>query len=295
VGTLIGAMPAIVCHKRAATPGKFRRLHGLLPPGPLNEVGFAVVVCWALSQLAPFVPSVDFGEIKNAIKPIWYTVQAPNSFRVRDAATYCCSIAALGIIAQVTMREKSRSIPTFALFAALVLFGKIFVSGRQLSLEALAGLVTGLTLSSVLTVLKRRSCLYAAALLVIAGFAIYEVKPGTTTVISGSFNWVPLGGQLGYELTGFGTILEGMWPFAALSYLYLLLQLHQERLALCAVCGSVVIFISVLGLEWLQLWIPGRTPDLTQALLAVAGWLGPLLYMQQCRSVSAIKQITPQS
>lgn len=41
--------------------------------------------------------------------------------------------------------------------------------------------------------------------------------------------------------------------------------------------GGATIFVVVLGLEWLQLSIPGRTADLTQALIAVAGWCAPLV------------------
>jgi VanZ family protein len=292
LGTLIGAMQAIAFRRSASRAGKFRQWRDEhIPPGPLNELGLAVIVCWALSQLAPFAPSFDFGEIKNAIRPLWHTVHAPHSFRVCDAATYCCSIAALGIIAQVTVRERNRSLPVFALFATLVLFAKIFVVGRQLSLEAMAGLVTGLALSAFLMGLARTPRLYAASLLLIAGFAVYELKSGTTHVISVAFNWVPFRSQFGNELNGFGTILESTWPFAALSYLSLLLD--QTRQATRAICGTVVVVMSVFALELLQLWIPGRTPDITQVLLAVIGWIGPTLHMQQCRSTSAMKQFKP--
>jgi hypothetical protein len=44
--------------------------------------------------------------------------------------------------------------------------------------------------------------------------------------------------------------------------------------------GAAAVFSFVFFLEWQQLAIPGRIPDLTQALLALAGWLAPVLYLR---------------
>lgn len=76
-----------------------------------------------------------------------------------------------------------------------------------------------------------------------------------------------------------------------LPLLYLLpLGARESAGVLLTVTGFVtcqvarVMFLMVLGLEMLQLSIPGRTPDVTQAILAPAGWLAPPRYLARKRS-----------
>ena len=53
--------------------------------------------------------------------------------------------------------------------------------------------------------------------------------------------------------------------------------------------GGALVFLTVLLLERLQLSIPGRTADVTQALLALLGWLWPFLFLSGCRDGEVIE------
>ena len=107
-GTMLGALFAL-CWRESAAPqgalGRWRDRH--LRQGVEAEIGAGVVLCWALSQLAPFVPSLDLGSIKNALKPLWYAAHDLSRFDLPHAATYCCYLAALGVVAQGSVRQRS--------------------------------------------------------------------------------------------------------------------------------------------------------------------------------------------
>ena len=278
-GTMLGALFAL-CWRESAAPqgalGRWRDRH--LRQGVEAEIGAGVVLCWALSQLAPFVPSLDLGSIKNALKPLWYAAHDLSRFDLPHAATYCCYLAALGVVAQGSVRQRSLPLPSFALFAFCVLCGKIFILGRQISLEALGGLLAAAALWAVMSPFGERVRHYLAMLLLLAGFAAYELKSGAGSSVAAGFNWVPFQGQLARELTGFGSILEGVWPFAALSLLSLLPS--QKGKGVFALGGTFVLLF-VFTLEWQQLSIPGRSADLTPVLLALSGWLAPWLYSRR--------------
>lgn len=277
-GTVAGALLALSWQGSAAPAGwlgRLREKHVL--PGPRAEIGLLVLSCWTLSQLAPFVPSLDLGGIKNALKPVWYTAHDLSLFDLLHAATYWCHLAALGIVARGSIRERSLPLALFLIFAAAVLTAKIFVLGRQLSLEALSALPVAVVLWSAMSFFSERMRGHAATLLLLVGFAVYELRSGVRGVAVESFNWVPFRGQLARELSGFGTILEGVWPFAALSLLLLARPGSRFRLA---AAGGLFVFVLVFALEWRQITIPGRSADITQALLALAGWLAPLIYLR---------------
>uniref|UniRef100_C6DZU8 VanZ family protein n=1 Tax=Geobacter sp. (strain M21) TaxID=443144 RepID=C6DZU8_GEOSM len=279
LGTCAGALLAL-CRQQAAVPeGAWSRWRaGFLTAGSRGELGLCVLLLWLCSQWAPFVPSLDLGGVKNGLKPLWQTARGLSRFDLAQAATYFFYLAGLGVVAQETFRRRALALPLFSFFAAGVLCAKIFIQGRQLSLEALAGLLAAVPLLVAAGLMGEKSRrVFSGCLLLIAGFAFYELKPGVGSV-AGGFSWIPLQGQLAHELSGFGTILEGVWPFAAMA---LLVAPGREEARGSSAPGAAAVFCFVFALEWVQLAIPGRTPDLTQALLALAGWLAPAFYLRQ--------------
>jgi VanZ family protein len=75
-----------------------------------------------------------------------------------------------------------------------------------------------------------------------------------------------------------GQILETVWPFGALSFVWLYSGGDGGRRSL--VYGGAAVFLLVALLEWLQQYIPGRTADMTTALLALTGWCLPVVLME---------------
>ena len=242
-------------------------------PGNLADIGLVVLGLWALSQLAPFVPSLDVGSLKNSLKPLWYTLHDLARFNPHQASTYALNVAGLGVIASLTARDDIEGMKIFATYAAAVLSCKALVVGRQLSLEALAGLVVGLLVAYVL---PRRMKPVVAAGAIVAAFVVDELRPvASSRAVLYTFNWIPFRGQMATE-SGFVGILEGFWPFAALAYLAL--TTGTRRCFLFASLVGLLLVCGVAGLEWAQRVIPGRYPDITSVLLASVGWGLPWLF-----------------
>ena len=163
----------------------------------------------------------------------------------------------------------------------MVLLLKVPVVSRQLSLEALLGLFTGLTFVLLVTYISQWTQLRIAGAMttgrtvcggLYAPAGAITLSPAAYSV----FNWVPFRSHLNNEIIGIIDILGGLWPFLALSYIALFSG-TARRLTVAAT-GAVLIFSMMFALEWNQQSIPGRSADITDAILAVIAWLFLWLY-----------------
>ncbi len=283
IGGFTGALLALLLWQDTYISGHLRRLRSAyIQAGPLANLGLAVLGLWALSQLSPLVPSLDMGTLRHGLKPLFLSLKYPASLEWMRVVEYALAITALGILSGSLQRIHYRSQLRFAIFAMVVLLLKVPVVSRQLSLEALLGLFIGLVLVMLVASLSQRTRLWIAALallgtVVSAGLYVpVDAATLSATAYSG-FNWVPFRSHLDNEITGMIDILGGLWPFLALSYLVLFSGITR-RLDV-AISGAVLIFLLMFALEWHQQSIPGRSADITDALLAVLAWLFPWLYL----------------
>jgi len=240
-------------------------------PGWRGNGGLAVAGLWALSQLAPFVPSLDVGSVRAGLRPLWHTLRDPGSFRLAETAVYCCSIAAAAGAVLLAAKRRWPVLGRYTLFVAAVLFLKIFMTSRQLSLEAVTGSAAALAALPLLAVLPRSALSAVAGAAALAAFTCDELRATTGHFIGlRSFNWIPFLSQMMRPLTGFISILEGVWPFFTLAYLAQAAEFRTPRYA--ALWGAGAVTVLTFALEWCQLGIPGRYPDVTQVALSLAGW-----------------------
>jgi VanZ family protein len=243
-------------------------------PGRYGDMGLCVVGLWAFSQLVPLVPSLDIGNLKHGLKPLWLTLHDMSRFDFYETLGYTLNIAGGCTIASTLIKDKQHALFMSALFVAIVLLLKIPVIGRQLSLEALCGLFISFFLLVLINRLKQPTVLVTAAVLILIAFIIDELRPTISPNIFHEVNWVPFRHQMA-SVMGFAGILEGIWPFAALAYAG---QVVKPRSPLpVAALGGLCLVLLVSVLEWLQKFMPGRYPDITQVILAVIGWVAPWL------------------
>lgn len=245
-------------------------------PGRLTDIGLGVLGVWACSQLAPFVPSLDMSTLKFGLKPLWHALHDSSLFKPYEAVVYALGIAGLGGVTQLMGRDRNRVFILFALFSFIVLVLKIFFVGRQLSLEAISG--WGIAVFSLLGMrfLPQRFLRGVAAFAILAAFIVDELRPsGDLLAELHSFNLIPFRFHMA-KLTGFITILEGVWPFAALAFIAI--SATKKSGSSFAFFAGLLLGVLVFFLEWCQQFIPGRYPDITQVILAAAGWTVPWLY-----------------
>jgi hypothetical protein len=143
---------------------------------------------------------------------------------------------------------------------------KILVVGRQLSPEALTGTCVGVAIGMVLWTSGRQRALVIAAVLVPVYIVVEGLHPGAPSTVLHAFNWIPLHAQLTQPINGLANLADAVWPPLALACLCFRLGMRSLWLLLPAVV------LLLLAVEWAELWIPGRYPDITTVLTGAAAW-----------------------
>lgn len=270
-GTLIGAILGLAFHPSSDFGLWLARIRDdwfLSVPG--SGVALAALSLWILSQLSPFVPSMDVSTVAQALAPIWRPQSALSFYKL---AAYAINIAGLGLMMAAIGKPGKRVRSAFVLCVALVILLKPLIVTRELSLEALFGFAAaGLLLSAVPN--RRPLQALLAMLFIFSGFVLAELTPAEGSFHA--FNWIPFAGEIDNTVGGFGSILEGVWPFVALAALTIL-GFGAKRKPMLCIGGAVLVL--VFGLEWMQQSVPGRYGDVTAVILAAFGWIVPWLFV----------------
>ena len=278
LGTLGGA----IVHRQLAALGPWirRTAENLVDDGPIPRLGIAVVGVWAAGQLFPFVPSPDVGNLRRGLRPVWHVLRGTASFEVSSALGYALAIFGLSLVMSVALRpEYRRRLFVFGFFAS-VLLAKIPVVRQQLSLEALVGAALAFLVVGLVRHPERQLWLAFAA---IAGtILVDQLRPGAGASGLSAFNWIPFRSHLVNDLTGIEDVLDTVWPF--LGFGFIAIHARPSRPERVAAAGLGVVFLSVLFLEWLQTFVPGRSPDVTDAVVAAAAWTLPWIHLRVRRS-----------
>ncbi len=271
-GTVLGALIATAFDPKFPVGRMLLKWrHEWFDTGTLINLALVILGLWAMTQTAPFVPSLDWGNLKTGLKPLGTTLRHPETFRPADALSVGLTLLALGLITFHAARRQALWL--FLAFSLAVLLAKVPVVGRQLTLEVLVGWSGAMF---ILFALPRRTPtgmrLSVAGAALLTAYALSQFKagqdPGTHAI-----NWIPLQGQVG-TLVGMSDILETLWPFMAVGLGVRWLTPWRWRRSVMLV-GGLAIALLAFTLEWMQQSIPGRFADITDVLLAWLGWTFP--------------------
>lgn len=271
IGTLMGAWAGLLLGVRSSFAARLRAARAAwCVPDPVINGGLLALLIWVLSQLSPFVPSLDFGTVKIGLSGIWNAMQQPARVSLHLTLIHGLNIAGLALLAQTLARPGRQLWLPFGMVAIATLLLKTVMVGRVLAPEALAGLVCALLLLPLLCRLSIRVIAWLAMTLIAIAFASAGLRSMEGPLHR--FNWIPFIGEMERNLNGFASILGGLWPFVALGCLANFLTPAARRKNVMA-AGAVAIVAVVSFLEWRQTFIPGRFGDVTTILLALIGWL----------------------
>lgn len=248
-------------------------LDRVVEPSATSKAAVIAVVIWVGAQLFPFVPSPDIGNLRAGLRPIAAVLRGSAPFSASQAVGYALAVFALCIVLESALRKRYRRVAFVGLFFSCVLVSKVPILTRQLSLEALLGAGLAFVAYPLLRNLHARFALAGSS---IVGYVIVEQLRSAGGAATSAFNWVPFRGHLTNELIGVTDILENSWPFLALAFLFLRLQ--PARPIRLAVGGTLTVLVVMAGLEWVQKYIPGRSPDVTDAVIAAVAFLLPFIY-----------------
>lgn len=274
ISTLVGACVGAWGHEESPLGERLLIIRrSWFTPGRTADLCLAAIGLWALSQLAPFVPSIDIGMLKHGLKPLWLTLQGRQPFQPWVMAVYAFNIAGLAGATVAAAAHRGKVLMVFAGFAATVLLMKGMMVGRQLSLEAAAGYALAMLVVPVFLFLPRQALASASFVAISTGFVIDELRlaPEAAQILH-PFNWVPFRDHMA-KLMGFAGILEGVWPFVTLAVLCQMAKPRRRQMVFLA--GGLIAAGAVFALEWHQQFLPGRYPDITSVVVVLVGWAMP--------------------
>ncbi len=274
-GTVLGATLGCVLQPRSAFRLRLKAVRNRWFSGdPRADVALAAVLLWASSQLSPFVPSMDVSNIRQGLSPLWYALHDPSLISGLKTAEYALDLVGLALLTTVIAQGHRRVLGYFLAFAGIVLCLEPFIVKRQLSPEEILGLILA-GIAAALMPRGKELRARVAILCIAAGFIISELTPkaGATQ----AFQWIPFAGHLDNRISAFGSILEGLWPFVAISALMMFGFEFKRKLMIYA--GGALLLI-VFALEWVQQQVPGRSADITTVILAALGLTAPWLWVR---------------
>lgn len=222
---------------------------------PWLQGALLVLALWLGSETAPFVPTLDVGHIKDALRPL--RVFDPELVRILAIAA---GLAVCAECLRLSFGEKGQRWRFFALIA-LWLLGKLFVSTHAVRWSSLVAIPAGFVLMLCTQRLKDDArCLWLAGL-VWLGYSASALFPLELRLTPVAMNWVPFAARLsGNMLTNLDSLFLALFNFSAI--LWLLVR-QGARLP-----GMTVLLACWVGaMEAAQTWLEGRTPDATEVLL----------------------------
>lgn len=280
LGTLCGALLAGLLRRDTFSGARLQAWRdGWFARGAIANTGLVVVALWFLSQTSPLMPVFGLWRWRRALAPLYFQLQAAMPVSLSAMICLACQFAALGLLLRALIRPGR---PWWRLYGALllaVLACQVLIDGHTLRLEEVAGAALSLPLLARLCRSPSTSAAgpsaCAAIVLLALAMALGELTPVHGGWLGGGFNWIPFRGHM-RSLQGYTNILEFLWPFMAMAWLarQVSAPARHHRIALA---GGAAVGAAMFALEWAQLYLPGRSADITQVMLACAGWCAPWL------------------
>ena len=273
IGTALGAVVGGITH------GNFR--WPLLREITSNRVPSLLLAVWLGYRLFPYVPTIDLHKYWNALKPI---VLYP-SLTGYDLFRYTATWLTLGALIEAIAGPK-RVWLLFPLFIGSVLVAKVVIVDKTLSAAEIVG--AGLALAAWLTLavsVGARFRVTFVALLFSASVIAERLAPFEFTARARQFGWVPF---LSFM---YGSLEVGIMSFFEKTFLYgSLIWLLGEtglRLGTSAVLVAMMLFTT----SWVETWLPDRSAEITDALMALL--IGAIIALMQTERRAAPVSGTP--
>jgi VanZ family protein len=248
-GTAAGVAVAVAARRfinRASVRGRFH--------AEVDRGATALFLCWFAYLFFPFFPVLSLAVFREKLRLF-------TSIDILAPIAFVSGTIAWFMVGRLLASAKLRS-PGIWLAAAagFSIPAQLFISTRQPSLFDVAAAVLGVLL---FTVRKRRPSVRAEACAVVFLLLLRGLAPFSPPITPNAFIWVPFGG-----------VLKADWQDG---YLILLEKFFYYGLAIWAVRragislsrATWIIAIMVSGIEASQTYLRGRTPEITDVLLAL--------------------------
>jgi VanZ family protein len=226
-----------------------------------NQVAIVIIMLWGALQLLPFVPTLDWQSFKSALKPLTLP-----SFSWERTSFLTFGWLAVGYFSRKVL-DKNWHTSYFILGVVSILLLKIMIVSNELNLTDVFAGFFAVLIYLFLGKLDARRIVYLAWLILFT-YTLKSLFPFQWQSEGKSFIWLPLSGFLdGSMIINSKALCEKLFVFVCI------FSLLKEAKILSVKTISVVIII-IATIEICQLWIAGRTAEITDPLLAtIIAWL----------------------
>ena len=257
LGTFFGAFAAIA-YGALGTSVRASAFRSSRP----DPAALSAVLLWLSFRLAPFVPTIDWQKYKDALKPLFIDPQ----LGTLEVLRYVTGWLVVGYAVRLLTRREYVFAAMLAI-VGIVLFGRIVVVGKTLNVSEIAALLACLPLAGLLASLRERRRAAVLAALLTAAIVAQGLAPFDLLPYAQGFSWMPFRSSLTGSLElNYSTLLEK--AFWYLSLVWMLAQCGWSRTTATITTASLVAAI-----ETIQMWLPGRSADITDPLLVLAAGL----------------------
>ena len=236
---------------------------------PASSPPLMLLCLWLGYQLFPLFPSIGLFVVHAKLRT--FLTQSP--FSLSEAA-----LAAIEwlVIADI-LKKLLPDVTARRCLAALLLLlpARFFLLGRNVTPGELAGAVTGCIVWWYWLARVPRSALILACLTV-GAIVHLELSPYRFSATPQAFSWIPLAGfiETGPDWGAVVFLKKSFWYGAAIW------TLREAGSGYFKPAAGISLLLAVF--EWLQRYLPGRTPEITDPLLAIL--LALFLYLFQQHS-----------
>jgi VanZ family protein len=251
LGAVVGVVVGFI-FEEMATPVR------LFGPGMQDPSGVAVLYCWVASLAYPFLPETS---LRIWLHKASAFVHGPILTPVRLVSAAATWYAAFWLLRSANLRRPG----VWWVASTLLIPAQILIVSRRPAPVELVGAIAGML--ALVCAFAFRS-LRTGAVAFLAVLLVRGLTPFHFTPAAHPFLWTPFTGYLGMNWQpGILIFLEKAFYYSAAIWL-----LKHSGVRWLSAIGMVAAVLAVI--EIAQTHIPGRTPEITDPLLAVLAGLG---------------------
>jgi VanZ family protein len=287
MGALIGAVAAWLLHGLFVAAVRRLRTEGLADADEIRPLAIAVLVL-LIAAWQPFDVTLETGTVATKVRSLqgnlWqFTGLRDEGTSLMLAAFFATTLASyLSVLGERRVGSKTAALGVGSVF--LLEASQLFIGSRMPSLwDALVssiGVVIGAVLWSVAArIIWPRLWLIVLIMLTAGSAALQMLSPFEIAAQYHAIGWFPFFGY--YSHTTFETLSHVIELLLLYFPLGFWIAMSGERPASKVTAGKPVLLALALTLliaapiEYLQGWVVGRYPDLTDVALSLAGaWIG---------------------
>ena len=231
-----------------------------LPRPHFVVLSTALMLLWLVDRWFPLVPTLDVQNVKDGLKPLLHW----SDIRPLDVLRHAAGWLVFLRLARYSLLQRLGTASLAILSAAIVMAEPLF-QNNTLGPDNLVGLALALLLAPLLQ--RGPGSLTLVALILLATVVASALTPFAFAWVGG-FQWVPFAGSLvGDPLSAIPPLIEKLYWYGSGVFFARYLGFSHGKACVWGV-------LLLLALELVQMWLPGRSPEITDPLLALAlAWL----------------------